>query len=125
MPRIILCLAVCLPCAAGADDPAPVAVRIVTAEGKPAAEAKVWVYPYTGTAEKPAEPKPLVADADGKLSVPGAKDDKERSRQLFARDAAGRISWSWVGAPWQAATPENEITVVLVDNAERAGRLTT
>ncbi len=121
MSRTLLCVAlVALPCPVRSDDAPPVAVVVVTSNGKPAAEAKVWVYDYTGTAEAPQEPKPLVADKAGKVEVPGAVG----ARQLFVRDSAGRIGWAWVFAPRGGRDGTGEIKVILADTAPLAGRVT-
>jgi protocatechuate 3,4-dioxygenase beta subunit len=109
-----------VPFAARADEPPAIVVRAL-ADGKPAVGAKVWVYDDTGTTEEPAEPKPLTTDASGKVSVPRAKG----TRQLFARDADGRIGWSWIAAPWDDPEAKAPVDVVLVATAERAGRVTT
>src|SRR5439155_7931522 len=100
-----------------AADPPPVPVTVVTADGTPAAGAKVWVT--AGSREVTAEPAPLTADAAGKLTVPGGE-----YAQLFARDAAGRVGQVYLNEPWEAAEP-TPVKVVLVDTSPREGRLTT
>lgn len=103
-----------------ADD-APVTVRVLTTDGKPAAGAKVWVYSYRDPGEEEKAPTELVADAAGTVGVTGGND---RPRQVFARDAAGRVGASWF---WRNRGPDDESTgvkVVLADTAPRAGRIT-
>jgi uncharacterized GH25 family protein len=121
---LLACLAVALTTHAARPEDPPVLVTVVAADGKPIAGAKVWVYAYTGGTEAPKEPTPLAADAAGKLTVPG-ETGARRSRQLFARDPAGRIGWSWVTAPWDEGDTSGGIEVVLVDTAGRTGRVLT
>ena len=120
---VLACLAVALITRAARPEDPPVPVAVVTVDGKPAAGAKVWVYPYTGSEEAAREPTPLTADAAGKLTVPGGSDAR-RSRQLFVRDPTGRVGWSWVNAPWDDGDT-GVIKVVLIDTAARAGRVLT
>jgi uncharacterized GH25 family protein len=103
---------------ARAEDARPYSVVVLTADGKPAAGAKVWVYDYTSAEGTPNEPPALVADAAGKVSIPREKG----ARQLFVRDSAGRVSWAWLSAPW-GDEAESEIRIILTDTAERAGRI--
>ena len=98
-----------------ADDATSVVITVVTLEGKPAVGAKVWIYEYTADAEAQKEPKPLVADAGGKVVVVGEKD-LQRLRLLFVRDSADRIGSAWVES--------GEMKVVLADTAPVAGRVT-
>ena len=52
--------------------------------------------------------------------MPGAGE--KVSRRVFARDAAGRVGWSWFGRG--AASEITGLRVVLADTAPRAGRVT-
>ncbi|QJW99975.1 carboxypeptidase-like regulatory domain-containing protein [Frigoriglobus tundricola] len=124
-PGLLVLVAVFAPLAGGADEPASTPLRAITTEGKPVAGAKVWVYWHTHTAEEPAEPPPLVADTDGRVSVPGKKGGPIGVPQLFARDSAGRIGQSMLVLS-STADPEesSEAAVTLLDTAERAGRVT-
>jgi protocatechuate 3,4-dioxygenase beta subunit len=106
--------------AAWADDP-PVVVRTVTTDGKPAANARVWVYEYRDSAEEQAEPKPLVTDADGKVNLPPAGDSR-KSQVVFARDTDGHIGSEFVGN-WRHDS-DSVSKLVLVATAERTGRVT-
>lgn len=126
MSRFVLGLALVAVVGFTRGDDAPVAVRVVTPDGKPAAGVKVWVYGYAEEAEAGKEPEPRVADAAGELTVPGGSGGR-RTRMLFARDAAGRIGLAWVEVPWEE--PEDaagrRLEVVLVDTAARTGRVMT
>ena len=111
--------------AAGADEPAPTPLRAVTTDGKPVAGAKVWVYLHTHAGEEPAEPQPLVTDADGTVSVPGKKGGPVGTPRIFARDSTGRIGQSILFLS-HADDPEasSEVLVTLFGAAERTGRVT-
>ena len=117
-------LALCVTLAAGpawaADG--PVVVRVVTAAGKPAAGAKVWVYEYSYNDAPETDPTPLAADAAGNVTVPPRVGPAYR--QLFARDAAGRVGAGQLdsapGLPEGSRGPE----VTLIDTAPRKGRVT-
>lgn len=124
---LLLCAAAAggaLPGQAG-DVTRPVTVHVVTADGKPAAGATVWVYPYSATEERPAEPKPVVTDANGDVRVGLPQSIRQRGRQAFVRDAAGRIGQAWLDQPWSLTDPEASIRIVLLDVAEAVGRVTT
>ena len=56
---------------ASASPAPPVVVTVLDPDGKPAVGAKVWCYPYAGKDKTPCEPKPVVADADGKATAAG------------------------------------------------------
>ncbi|MDB5309205.1 MAG: hypothetical protein JWO38_3407 [Gemmataceae bacterium] len=128
MPRSLVLAAVLLitPSPARAGDPPPVAVRVTTAAGKPAAGAKVWVYPDPDPEARlpPAEPTPIPADADGKLTIPGETGPRRSIRHLFARDPAGRVGYTAVGQFWDPDPGPSGVRIVLADGAARAGRIT-
>jgi hypothetical protein len=105
---------------AAEPDPQSV-VRVFTPAGQPAAGARVWVYEYTATVEGVPEPKPLVADAAGRVTV---SHSKLGMVALFARDSDARISSGWVSLPWMDPELMTETKLVLVETTERVGRIT-
>ena len=115
-------IAMFVPAVVGADEPPPTVLKVITTDGKPAVGAKVWAFENTGAKDEPVEPKPFVTDGDGKLSVP---TERRAARQIYARDADGRIGSAWLSMPWGADDPKDEIRVVLVATVERTGRITT
>ena len=100
----------------------PVVVRVVTPDGKPAAGAKVWEYEYASTDAPETEPTPLAADAAGNVAVPALVG--RAYRQLFARDAAGRVGSVLLRAPRGEMEDGPGVQLTLIDTAPRKGRVT-
>jgi len=94
-----------------------VVIRVV-ADGKPAAGAKVWVYP---SVEKPEEPAALVADAQGHVR---AKVEVRGSwfGYAFARDERGRVGQ--IDLRITNAWEQPEVELRLLDTERRGGRVT-
>src|SRR5207248_9990840 len=104
LPRpLLLCaaFAAAAPPARAEDDPRSVAVRVVPADGKPAAGANVWVFEYANREGKTVEPAPLTAGEDGKVTVPVEQGPGRRVQYIFVRDPAGRVGQGLLNAPWQ------------------------
>lgn len=105
--------------------PPPVPVRVVTADGKPVAGAKVWAFPYYASdGASPPEPAPAVTGPDGKAAVAGPGGTNQ-TRRVFARDPAGRVGGAYLGHAWEPEPGPVGLPITLVEVADRKGRLTT
>ena len=99
----------------------PVAVTVVDADGKPAAGARVWCYPYSDDKATVREPKPATADAAGRATAQGMVG-RYGARYAFAQDAAGRVGSAQLSRRSEAAEGARIVVLPLV---ARTGRVTT
>ncbi len=103
------------------DRPTP--VRVTTADGKPAAGAKVWLRTYAVIGPKAVAPKPSVCDDAGKTIVNWSKG-AILYPDVFVRDSSGRVGSAGLNRAQSGIDEGSILDIVLLDTTTKSGRVT-